>query len=99
VLYIIQQGVVVNQAGRVITAYTSRHFDENMVRVAGQLFGGMLFGDEPIRMNEREDLLGNNLYTMMPDIWAINTIWIWYGQSRKNLGSSSTRICRASGII
>jgi hypothetical protein len=31
----------------------------------------MLFGDNPIRINEREDLLGNNLYTMMPDIWAI----------------------------
>jgi len=31
----------------------------------------MIFGDEPRRINEREDLLGLHTYTMVPDIWAI----------------------------
>jgi len=33
--------------------------------------GNMMFGDNPRRMNERQDPLGNNLYTMVPDQWAI----------------------------
>ena len=40
VLYVTRQGaVVVNKAGQVITAYTSQDFDENMQRIANQLFG------------------------------------------------------------
>jgi len=33
--------------------------------------GNMIWGSDPMRMNEREDHLGVNRYTMMPDIWAI----------------------------
>ena len=40
IIYITQQGaVVVDSAGKVITAYTSNYFDENMIKIVEQLFG------------------------------------------------------------
>jgi hypothetical protein len=41
-IYITQQGaVVVDNAGRLVTAYTSKYFDANMLEVVRQLFGGI----------------------------------------------------------
>jgi hypothetical protein len=41
ILYVTQQGAaVVDKAGRLITTYTSKDFDANMVKVIKQLFGG-----------------------------------------------------------
>lgn len=40
VLYVTRRGaVVVDRAGKVITAYSSKYYDDNMKRVVARLFG------------------------------------------------------------